>query len=92
VWNPFRSKIAAAVVGGIENVWIKPGDKVLYLGAASGTSVSHVSDLVGPVRVVVSLVVLVRGLLAIGDSLVPCVVRSPGWCMRWSSLIAAAVT
>jgi rRNA 2'-O-methyltransferase fibrillarin len=50
VWNPFRSKIAAAVVGGIENVWIKPGDKVLYLGAASGTSVSHVSDLVGPVR------------------------------------------
>jgi len=26
---------------------MKPGDKVLYLGAASGTSVSHVSDLVG---------------------------------------------
>ena len=27
----------------------KPGAKVLYLGAASGTSVSHVSDIVGPV-------------------------------------------
>jgi rRNA 2'-O-methyltransferase fibrillarin len=26
-----------------------PGAKVLYLGAASGTSVSHVSDIVGPV-------------------------------------------
>ncbi len=26
-----------------------PGSKVLYLGAASGTTVSHVSDLVGPV-------------------------------------------
>lgn len=26
-----------------------PGAKVLYLGAASGTTVSHVSDLVGPV-------------------------------------------
>ena len=51
MWNPFRSKIAAAVVGGIENLWIKPGDKVLYLGAASGTSVSHVSDLVGPVSI-----------------------------------------
>lgn len=25
-----------------------PGSKVLYLGAASGTTVSHVSDLVGP--------------------------------------------
>jgi len=48
VWNPFRSKIAAAVVGGIENIWIKPGSRVLYLGAASGTTVSHVSDIVGP--------------------------------------------
>jgi rRNA 2'-O-methyltransferase fibrillarin len=25
-----------------------PGSKVLYLGAASGTSVSHVADIVGP--------------------------------------------
>ena len=48
VWNPFRSKIAAAVLGGVDNVWIKPGAKVLYLGAASGTSVSHVSDIIGP--------------------------------------------
>ena len=48
VWNPFRSKLAAAVVGGIENIYIAPGSKVLYLGAASGTTVSHVADLVGP--------------------------------------------
>lgn len=48
-WNPFRSKLAAAVIGGVENIHIKPGSKVLYLGAASGTTVSHVSDLVGPV-------------------------------------------
>jgi len=48
VWNPFRSKIAAAIVGGVENIWIKPGSKVLYLGAASGTTVSHVADIVGP--------------------------------------------
>jgi len=47
VWNPFRSKVAAAIVGGIENVHIKPGCKLLYLGAASGTTVSHCSDLVG---------------------------------------------
>lgn len=50
VWNPFRSKLAAAIIGGVENVWVKPGARVLYLGAASGTSVSHVSDMVGPVR------------------------------------------
>eukprot|EP01133_Synstelium_polycarpum_P008224 gene8224-9671_t len=47
IWNPFRSKIAAALHRGIENIHIKPGCKVLYLGAASGTTVSHVSDIVG---------------------------------------------
>jgi len=46
-WNPFRSKLAAGVLGGLENIYIRPGSKVLYLGAASGTSVSHVSDMVG---------------------------------------------
>lgn len=46
-WNPFRSKIAAAILGGIENIYIRPGAHVLYLGAASGTTVSHVSDVVG---------------------------------------------
>jgi rRNA 2'-O-methyltransferase fibrillarin len=48
LWNPFRSKLAAAVLAGLDNIYIKPGMKVLYLGAASGTSVSHCSDIVGP--------------------------------------------
>ena len=48
VWNPFRSKLAAGVLGGLDEIFIKPGSKVLYLGAASGTSVSHVADIVGP--------------------------------------------
>ena len=48
VWNPFRSKLAASILAGVDNIHIKPGAKVLYLGAASGTSVSHVSDIVGP--------------------------------------------
>lgn len=47
-WNPFRSKLAAAILGGVEKIHMKPGSKVLYLGAASGTTVSHVSDIVGP--------------------------------------------
>jgi len=47
-WNPFRSKLAASILGGVKNIHMKPGSKVLYLGAASGTTVSHVSDLVGP--------------------------------------------
>lgn len=52
VWNPFRSKLAAGILGGIDELFIAPGKKVLYLGAASGTSVSHVSDVVGPEGVV----------------------------------------
>lgn len=47
-WNPFRSKLAAGVVGGIGSIHMKEGSKVLYIGGASGTTVSHVSDLVGP--------------------------------------------
>merc|ERR1711862_692169 len=39
---------AAAVLGGVDHIWIKPKSKVLYLGAAAGTTVSHVSDIVGP--------------------------------------------
>jgi len=52
VWNPFRSKLAAGILGGLDDIHIRPGSKVLYLGAASGSSVSHVSDIVGPEGVV----------------------------------------
>ncbi len=47
-WNPYRSKLAAALFKGIEELPIKEGHKILYLGAATGTTPSHVSDLVGP--------------------------------------------
>ncbi|CAD6589056.1 MAG: Small subunit processome complex component, partial [Cyphobasidiales sp. Tagirdzhanova-0007] len=41
-------KLAAGILGGLDDIHISPGKKVLYLGAASGTSVSHVADVVGP--------------------------------------------
>ena len=47
VWDAFRSKLAAAILRGVQTVPIEPGSKVLYLGAASGTTPSHVSDIVG---------------------------------------------
>jgi fibrillarin-like pre-rRNA processing protein len=47
VWDAFRSKLAGAIIKGLQNVPIEPGSKVLYLGAASGTTPSHVSDIVG---------------------------------------------
>ena len=47
VWDAFRSKLAGAIIKGLQNVPIEAGSKVLYLGAASGTTPSHVSDMVG---------------------------------------------
>ncbi|KAJ4911471.1 Mediator of RNA polymerase II transcription subunit 36a [Raphanus sativus] len=38
----------SVLIAGIALNHLKPGAKVLYIGAASGTSVSHVSDIVGP--------------------------------------------
>ena len=47
VWDAFRSKLAAAILKGVQTVPIEPGSQVLYLGAASGTTPSHVSDIIG---------------------------------------------
>lgn len=47
LWDPYKSKLAASILRGLSEIPIKPGHKVLYLGAASGTTVSHVSDIVG---------------------------------------------
>jgi fibrillarin-like pre-rRNA processing protein len=50
-WDPFRSKLAAALLKGLPNP-IQDGARVLYLGASTGTTVSHVSDLIGPTGIV----------------------------------------
>jgi len=47
LWNPYNSKLAAAILRGLPELPFKPGDRVLYLGAATGTTVSHVSDILG---------------------------------------------
>ncbi len=47
-WDPYRSKLSAAILNGLKEIPVKPGMSVLYLGAASGTTASHVSDIVGP--------------------------------------------
>jgi fibrillarin-like pre-rRNA processing protein len=47
VWDAFRSKLAAAILKDTKEVPIAPGTTVLYLGAASGTTASHVSDIIG---------------------------------------------
>jgi rRNA 2'-O-methyltransferase fibrillarin len=52
IWNPFRSKVASAITAGVDDIHIRPGAKLLYLGAAAGTTVSHCSDIVGPTGMV----------------------------------------
>jgi fibrillarin-like pre-rRNA processing protein len=47
IWDPFRSKLAAALTIGLDVFPIKSGTKVLYLGASTGTTVSHISDIIG---------------------------------------------
>jgi len=46
-WSPYRSKLAAAILNGLKHVPINEGFKVLYLGIASGTTASHISDIIG---------------------------------------------
>ena len=45
IWNPRRSKLAAALLNGLEKLEIQDTSKVLYLGASTGTTVSHISDI-----------------------------------------------
>ena len=51
VWDPYRSKLAALYMLG-DGVDLTPDMKVLYLGAANGTTVSHVADYAGTVYAV----------------------------------------
>ena len=45
LWNPRRSKLAAALLKGLKQWPIKEDSRILYLGAASGTTASHLSDI-----------------------------------------------
>ena len=45
-WDAYRSKLAAAILRHLDTLPIRHGTSVLYLGSASGTTASHVSDIV----------------------------------------------
>lgn len=46
-WNPKKSKLGAALMKGVSQIGIMPGKSVLYLGCSTGTTCSHVSDILG---------------------------------------------
>lgn len=50
-WDLDRSKLGSMIDAGMD-VGLSDGDAVLYLGAAAGTTASHVADVTGPVYAV----------------------------------------
>ena len=67
-WNPYRSKLAAALLKGLP--FDVPVDaQILYLGAATGTTVSHLSDIVtkGVLYAVESSPVAIISLLKVAE-------------------------
>lgn len=71
VWDPFRSKMAAAILKGLKTVPVQPEHKVLYLGAASGTTASHVSDIVGKKGHVYCIEFAARAIRELVDNVCP---------------------
>jgi fibrillarin-like pre-rRNA processing protein len=60
IWDPFRSKLAGALKKGLKNLPIQKSMKVLYLGASTGTTVSHISDIVGSEGIVFAVEPAIR--------------------------------
>ena len=54
-WDPKRSKLGAALLRDVSQIGMKENDYILYLGCSTGTTVSHVSDIVGPSGLVYAL-------------------------------------
>jgi len=46
IWNPFRSKLAAAIMNGLNDFPFTQKSDVLCLGVSTGTTISHISDIV----------------------------------------------
>jgi len=66
-WDPHRSKLAAMFEAGMETGLVG-GETVLYLGAAAGTTASHVADFAGPTYAVEFAPRPARDLLGVAES------------------------
>ncbi len=45
IWNPYKSKLAAAFKNGLPIDVLEDVRSILYLGASTGTTISHLSDI-----------------------------------------------
>ncbi|MCX6694674.1 MAG: fibrillarin-like rRNA/tRNA 2'-O-methyltransferase [Candidatus Altiarchaeota archaeon] len=93
IWDPFRSKVAAAILKGLKDFPVTPDSNVLYLGASSGTTASHIADVTsGQVYCVEFSSTMMRDLMLVCDrkkNMVPILgdARHP-W--EYDSLVAKA--
>ncbi len=46
IWDPHRSKLAASLLKGIGSIPFYEGSNILYLGTSTGTTASHISDII----------------------------------------------
>ncbi len=70
IWSPKRSKLSAALMKGLKNFPFKRGRRVLYLGIASGTTASHISDILGEDGIIYGIEIahrVIRELLPVAD-------------------------
>lgn len=65
-WDPGRSKLGAMIELGMDTGFVG-GETVLYLGAASGTTASHVADFAGPTYAVEFAPRPVRDLVGVAE-------------------------
>lgn len=70
-WDPFRSKLCGAMQKGLKTFPFVSGSKILYLGASTGTTISHLSDIIGKDGEIFSVEIshqCLKSLLKLADS------------------------
>ncbi len=67
LWDPHRSKLSAAMHAKLRNFPFK-NSRVLYLGAATGTTVSHISDIAKIVWAVEISPISMKSLISLAES------------------------
>ncbi len=62
-WIPYKSKLAASILKGLDIEFMNKTRRILYLGVSTGTTVSHVSDIVSNEGVIYGVEIAPRVML-----------------------------
>ena len=47
LWKPYRSKLAAGIINGLEIIPLSEDSRILYFGVKKGITLNHISDIIG---------------------------------------------